>query len=208
MSRYTEFEKEWIETGGNIANGEKIHLSHILAIRHNLQTQNIKPEFLPGPDTIGGTPSKRKDAIFNVAQKLWGLTPEEWLTKEKKWLVLGRRTHPTSSTDAGKDEVSDVISAEILIRFIATTRIVYSGQDGRLIDEALFALNLLISEACAKGRTRLRRVDDITMYKIFKESGLAIGSVGGKYLPNPNYALPQLLLMLHRDKINPDAYQK
>jgi len=207
MKRYSEFEEAWIETGGDIANGGKINRSHILAIGDNLQIQNIKPEFLPGQDTIGGTPSKRKDAIFNLAQRLWGLTPEDWLTKEREWLILGHRTHPTSGTDAGKDVISDVISAEILIRFIATARIVVQGQDSRLVDEALFALNLFVSEACAKGRTRLRRVDGTSMYKFFKDNGLAVGSVGGKYLPNPAIVLPNLLFMLQRDKIKLEAYQ-
>jgi len=49
-------------------------------------------------------------------------------------------------------------------------------------------------------------VGDQSVYSILKKGGLMIGTGAGKYLPYPEKALPELLLMLHKEFIRPEAY--
>ncbi|HSV94956.1 MAG TPA: hypothetical protein VLH94_03235 [Spirochaetia bacterium] len=204
---YSEYQIEWIETGGNIANGGQLGKSELLAIYDNLQLDQIKPEYLPGENTILGKVSDRKNAMFELAEKLWGLSPAEWLEKEKSWLDLSRKIYPSQATE-GKDKLDDVISPEILLRILATAKLVKESSDNEISDEAIFALNLVLSEVCAKGRTRLMKIDGKSIYGILRSNGVMIGTGGGKYLPLPTKSMADLFMMLHRDKINPDAYQK
>ena len=50
-------------------------------------------------------------------------------------------------------------------------------------------------------------VDGRSVYSLLKEGGVSIGTGGGKYLPNPEQAMPFLLLLLHKEAISPEAYQ-
>lgn len=205
------FEESWIETGVQIAEGAEFIISDLMAIYYNLELDKIDPTYLPGPYTVVGTASARKDAIFATAKNLWDINPETWLKKERKWLGESRLISGSSETN-GKDKLDDVISAEILVRIIAATKLALKkGDDGVLTqtdiaDEALLALNIIIKEVCAKGRTRMKHIDDTSVYSLFRQGGLMIGIGGGKYLPHPTRALPQLLMLLHRSRLRPEVY--
>lgn len=200
------FVKEWTERGEIIALSGQMKKSDLDAIYDNLDLSNIKPEFLPNQHTVGGTPAERKESIFSTAQNLWGITPEEWLDCEKGWLQDARKISGSTKID-GKDKISDVVSPEILLRIVATAKLVHEYKYCPSIkDEAHKALDLILSEVCAKGRTRMAMVDDQSVYSILKQNGIMIGTGGGKYLPCPEKSLPYLLLLLHKEVIRPKAY--
>lgn len=205
MKNKKGFKEAWIETGSHIAHGGQLGISELLAIYDNLQLAKINPEYLPEENTVLGKVSERKDVMFELAEKLWGLTPTEWLEKERTWLVVSRHIYPSQET-TGKDQLDDVISTEILLRIIAAAKIVKESNDRDVIDEAVFALNLILSEACAKGRTRLKKVEGRSVYGILRSNGLMIGTGGGKYLPLPTKSMADLFMMLHRDFLRPEAY--
>jgi len=169
----------------------------------------LKPEFLPGPKTISGKPSERKAEIFRLAEALWGIKPEGWLEMENRWLKSGRRKSGSQVT-TGKDSLDDVISAELLIRLLAAAKYVIGGSETgtpSVITEVLNSLNLSLAEAVVKGRTRIARVGEKTIYSILKDHGIMIGTGGGKYLPDPETSLPELFLMFYKDKVSPQAYR-
>ncbi|MFZ3068980.1 MAG: hypothetical protein WA052_01560 [Microgenomates group bacterium] len=208
------FDNTWIEIGGNIANGDRrLSLGNLLAIHHNLELEKIDLLFLPDIQTVTGTVKQRREAIFYTAETLWGKTPEEWQEMEIGWLAVARSIYslPRSS---GKHRLSEVVSAEILVRIVAAANLAikvvnknHSHLTG-LYREALWSINIILMEVCAKGRTRTQRMSDMsdtTVFDILKGGGLMIGT-GEKYLPNPSYALPKLLMMLHRDYLRPEVY--
>ena len=204
------FDNTWIEIGGNITNGDRrLSLGNLLAIHHNLELEKIDPLFLPDIQTVTGTVRQQRDAIFYTAETLWGKTPEEWLEMEIGWLAVARSIYslPRSS---GKHRLSEVVSAEILVRIVAAANLAIKAVNKNhshltgLYRESLWGINIILMEVCAKGRTRTQRMSDTTVFDILKEGGLMIGT--GKYLPNPSYALPKLLMMLHRDYLRPEVY--
>lgn len=201
----TSFIKYWTNVGEIIALGGIFHLSNLFKIYDNLELGHIKPEFLPNEYTVEGTASERKEAIFSTAQNLWNITPEDWLKKEKDWLQDARKVSGSTKID-GKDRINDIVSAEILLRIIAAAKLVYEADCHEITAELLRSLNVTISEVCTKGRTRMIMVGDRSVYSILKKGGLMIGTGGGKYLPYPEKALPELLLMLHKESICPEAY--
>lgn len=171
-----------------------------------IETYNLKPEFLPGPKTISGKSGERKTEIFRLAKDLWSIEPEGWLTMENNWLKSARAKSGSLLT-TGKDDLDDVISAELLIRILATTKYLFSPERNNLVkNAAVNAINLAINEAVIKGRTRISRVGEKSVYSILKDHGIMIGSGGGKYLPDPETSLPELFLMFTRKQINPSAY--
>lgn len=171
-----------------------------------IETYNLKPEFLPGPKTISGKPGERKTEIFRLAKDLWGIEPEVWLTMENNWLKSARAKSGSLLT-TGKDDLDEVISAELLIRILATTKYLFSPERNNLVkNAAVNAINLAINEAVIKGRTRISRVGEKSVYSILKDHGIMIGSGGGKYLPDPETSLPELFLMFTRKQINLSAY--
>lgn len=201
----------WIEVGSGIANGSRrLTLSNLLAIHHNLELDKINPIFLPNVQTVTGTMKQRREAIFHTAETLWGKTPKEWQEMEAGWLVVARSIYslPKSSE---KRNLGDVVSAEILVRIVATANMAikvanknHSHLTG-VYNEALLSLNITLMEVCAKGRFRTQRMGDTTVYDTLKEGGLMIGT-GEKYLPLPEYSLPKLFMMLHRDHLRPEVY--
>jgi hypothetical protein len=201
----------WIETGFKIAEGGQLSMSDLKAIYENLELHKINPTYLPGPYTVAGTASMRKEAIFTTARNLWGIEPEKWLEKERKWLIAAREVFNLPES-TGKDKLDDVISAEIVVRIVAAANLAIKVNGEGLLyrtevaDEAVFALNVLLMEVCAKGRTRSTRIDDNSVYSILKDGGLMIGAGGGKYLPHPTYSLPQLFMLLRREKLRPEIY--
>jgi len=202
------FVKHWSEAGVFIAMGNPITSSDLYALYDEMRIDRIKPSFLPHKNTIIGKVSERKAAIFKVAERLWGYTPYAWLKLEKTWLKEAREKSGSQET-GGKNNINDVVSAEILVRIVAAAKLVTEDkEDKEITDEAIRALNLFIQEVCAKGRTRMEMVDVRSVYSILRNGGLAIGSSGSKYLPNPEGALPWLLLRLHRDRVYPNAYKK
>jgi len=211
MNEEEIFVNTWIEIGGNIANGKRrLSLSNLLAIHHNLELEKINPIFLPDIQTVTGTVKQQRDAIFHTAETLWGKTPEEWQAMEIGWLAVTRSIYslPKSS---GKHKLSDVVSAEILVRIVATANLAIKVVNKKpshltgIYNEALWGINITLMEVCAKGRARTERIGDTTIYDKLKEGGLIIGT-GEKYLPIPGYTLPKLLMMLHRDYLRPEVY--
>lgn len=166
----------------------------------------IKYEFLPGPKTISGSPKARKKEIFRLAEAIWGIKPEGWLVIENLWLSSAREKSGSRET-GGKDNLDDVISAELLIRMTATIKLVDIVEQESVRTEAVNALNLALNEAVSKGRTRIKRVAGKTIYSILKDAGVMIGTGGGKYLPDPETSLPDLFQMLNWKRISNNAYR-
>lgn len=210
MKEKATFDKNWIEVGVAIANGSRrLILSDLLAIHHNLEIDKINPIFLPNVQTVTGTVKQRREAIFHTAETLWGKTPKEWQEMEAGWLVVARSIYslPKSSE---KRNLNDVVSAEILVRIVATANLAIRVNKKRsyltgVYNEALLGLNILLMEVCTKGRFRTQRMGDTTVYDTLKEGGLMIGT-GEKYLPLPSYSLPKLFMMLLRDNLRPEVY--
>lgn len=205
MENIVEFEESWTEVGKRIANGGQLTISEVRAIADNLELEKMDPKFLPGESTVIGKDPARKYFTFYQVECLWSINPNEWLEKEKNWLNESRQLYPSNATE-GKDSLDDVISAEIILRIVATAKIVKTFTDPEIVNEAVFALNLILSDACAKGRMRLKKFDGKSVYGVLRNNGLRIGSVGGKYLPLPEKSMPELLLLLHKDYIYPGAY--
>jgi hypothetical protein len=198
----------WIEIGKPIARGEDgLEVSDLLSIYSRMDLKNFNPSYLPTGETVIGGAEKRKDAIFSLAQKIWGLTPEDWLKMEKDLLDESRKISGSTVT-TGKDDITDVVSAEILIRIIAAARLVAENTDDyRVVDEAVIGVNLVLAEACAKGRGRMERKSGRSVYAILRENGLMVGLGGGKFLPYPEKLLPILLSeFLSKDRVNKEAY--
>lgn len=182
-------------------------LKSLVYIGNQIDIANLKDIYRPGQETISGTARERKNEIFKLAEKLWGISPDEWLKMEKDWLQSGRASSGSELVD-GKDNLDDVVSAELLIRILAAS-IAISNKETPLVvkEEVLYATNLVLSEAVAKGRTRLTKVEGKSVYSVLKQAGVMIGVGGGKYLPNPEESLPELFKFLNRNKINPEAYR-
>jgi len=203
----TGFKNYWTDIGENIANGDQIDEGKLHTIYENLHLDKMNPDFLPGESTVVGSASDRKKAIFSLAEKLWGITPEGWLKAENGLLQEARKESGSTKT-GGKDRFSDVISAEILIRIVAAAKLYYEDNSTgcEVANEAVRAINVILSEACTKGRARMTMVGDQSVYSLLRQNGLMVGTGGGKYLPYPEKSLPKLLCLLHRDYINPEAY--
>lgn len=201
------FIKEWTDVGILIAKGGKINRSNLLAIYDILDLGSFDPKYLPDESTINGSSRDRRDVIFDLAESIWGMRHGDWLKREKNWLDESRKI--TGSTETkGKDKIDDVVSAEILIRLIAAARIVAETDDRYpAIDEYIEAINLILATVCSKGRTRMMKEGDKSVYAQMKKYGLMVGTGAGKYLPHPTKALPELLLfMLDKKNINPNVY--
>ena len=201
------FEKYWRVKTEGLARGElTLTKSDLLSIADSLEIENFLPQYLPGPSTISGTVTQRRNTIFTLAQALWGITPEAWLAKERSWLERARAKSGSTET-AGKDNLDDVISAELLVRLVAAAGLVKRNlADTLLVEETLTAINLVLSEVCAKGRTRLEKDCGQIVYKILKDNGLMIGTGAGKYLPDPVENLFEIFSLLHATQINPAVY--
>jgi hypothetical protein len=201
------FEKEWSDLGELIAQGGERQLtkSDLMAIYDNMDLGNIKPDFLPNELTVGGTASERKETIFSTAQNLWNITADDWLLMEMYKLSDARKESGSNET-GGKDRTSDVVSAEILIRIVATAKLAFDDVDGLVTKEAIRALNLVLAEVCAKGRTRMEMVGNRSVYSHLKKAGVMIGTGGGKYLPYPEKSLAMLFRLLRKDAIRHEAY--
>jgi len=200
-------EEFWTEIGVLVANGGKLNRSDLLAIYTRMDLGSIHPEYLPNESTIDGITFEQRTAIFNLAEKLWGLGAGDWLNMESQWLKESRAKSGSTETK-GKDKISDVISPAILLNLVATARLVRETKDiPEVIDEAIIAINNTLNQVCSKGRTRMTIVDGRSVYSRLKDAGLVAGGIGGgRYLPYPKISLPVLLLMLDRKKINPVAY--
>lgn len=201
------FHKYWREKARGLASGElSLTESDLLSIAGNLDIEYFLPQYLPDGQTISGSAIQRKKAIFALAQELWGISPEAWLAKEKSWLDKSRKKNGSTGT-GGKDSLEDVVSVELLVRLVAAAGIAKSNQsDQEIIYETVGAINIIVAEVCAKGRTRMKKVEGQSIYKILKDGGLMIGTGAGKYLPDPEENLYELLLFLHSSKIRPEVY--
>ena len=201
------FNKYWKEKGREIALGHcKLIKSDLIAIYSNLRLDLFRPSYLPGANTISGSASDRKNVIFALAWQLWKIPPDIWLHVERKWLTDARKESGSIET-GGKDSLDDVVSAELLIRIIATAKLVHEySTDNVLVDEAITALNLTLAEVCTKGRSRMEFTNGISVYAVLKNFGIMIGTGGGKYLPYPEKSLPELLMLLDQNMITPGVY--
>jgi len=202
-----ELQEVWVGIGQNIARGSHLlNKSDLLAIAYNLDVTHFRTDFLPGSLLIQGSPADRRQEAFRLADEYWRISPYEWLKKENSWLESVRQ-FTNSSVTGGKDKLEDVVSAQILVRFVAAANTVTKYP--AIADETVLALSLFVQEVVAKGRTRLQVADQEkkqTTYKILKDNGVSIGSVGAKYLPNPEVSLPELLVMLDRDHLSKHVY--
>lgn len=207
MEDEKRFVPYWTQKAKAIALGTgKLNISDLIAIYSNLRLDLIKPEYLPGKEVVVGSANSRKEYIFQLVQNLWGVSPQRWLEMENIWLQESRKISGSSET-AGKDELNDVVSAELLARIIATAKVVFENSSQTdLREEALTALNLTLSEVCTKGRTRLTFVGENSVYATLRNAGIMIGTGGGKYLPYPEISLKYLFLMLRQDALCPDVY--
>ncbi len=202
-----EYYDEWTAVGELIADGGLIGRSDLYAIYDNLDIGHIRPDYLPTEKNVNGKTSERKIADFLTVQKLWDHAPDDWLVIEQTRLKEAREISGSTET-GGKDSLYDVVSTEILLRIFAAAKLVTEDKyDKEISDEAIRALNLYLSEVCARGRTRMMMIDGQSVYSKLKKGGLLIGS-GGRYLPNPKRGLPFLLVLLNKESVNPDAYQK
>lgn len=206
------FKKYWTDTAKLIATGGRIGRSELYAIYEIMDLSQLNPRLIPGQETVLGSTQQRKSHIFEIALGLWGITPEDWLKKEITWLEKAGNISQRYAF-FGKDNINDVVSAEILIRLIAAARIATEEDDrSDLVSEAMIAINLILSDACAKGRTRLIQPDgDLktpSIYDKLQYNGLMVGVAGGEFLPYPEKSLPELMLMLQKRHILPDAYIK
>ena len=202
----TSLDQQLTEMALGIVRGESLDNIDLFGLAAIIDIDQIKPEFLPGPKTISGSPKSRKDEIFRLTSALWGVSPERWLEMENTWLKSARAKSGNQETK-GKDQLDDVISTELLIRLIVTIKLVDTVGDEEVIEEAANALNLALQEAVMKGRSRIERFGDQTIYACLKNAGIMIGTGGGKYLPDPETSLPFLFQMLQRDRISAMVYR-
>ncbi len=199
----------------NLANevltGHPLSTIDLYGLAALIQINRFRPEFLPGPKTISGHPQTRKDEIFRLAEAYWGIKPQSWLEMENAWLKLAR-VESGSQAEKGKDQLDDVISAELLVRLVATTAFIdglnKADYEGTKLARkaALGAINLTLSEVIFKGQTRMERFGDKSVYAHLKAAGVMIGTGGGKYLPYPYSSLPTLFQFLDGEKFSPDIY--
>ncbi|HOX96330.1 MAG TPA: hypothetical protein PLI45_03025 [Candidatus Woesebacteria bacterium] len=205
MLKPLDFEAEWTEIGREAATGGQLNISHLKAIYDNLDLAHINPALLPDGQTVLSKKSERRNAIFTIAENLWGLSPKEWLDQENDWLKEARQISGSTEVE-GKDKIEDVVSAELLIRILATVKVVSEESHSHtIVSEAINALNLVLGEACAKGRTRMIIRDGISVYARLHRSGVMFGG-SGKYLPYPQKSLVELFKLLRKEMISPEAY--
>lgn len=201
-----DFAKVWTETAQSIAMGGKLSMSEIKAIADNIKVAEMDIDGLDS-SLVVGSPMQRKDNYFKIAKKIWGYKPEFWLQKEQIWQNLAREASGSAVT-GGKDDIEDVISAEILVRLVATAKIVTEYKKDLIVcKEALNAINAVLNDACSKGRTRMLFNGGQSVYTVLKNNGLMIGTGGGKFLPYPQKSLVELFLLLHKDQIYFEVYK-
>ena len=198
-------DKQLTEMSLGVVRGGSLDQIDLFGLAAIMEIDKINESFLPGPKTISGSPKDRKREIFRLTSALWGISPERWLEKEHGWLASARAKSESKAT-GGKDKLDDVISAELLIRLMATIKLVDIVEDKEVRKEATNALNLALHEAVSRGRTRIARVGNQSVYSILKNGGVMIGTGGGKYLPDPETSLPYLFRMLQWDRISILAY--
>lgn len=199
---------ELAELGYQVSIGRPLVYTDLRHIAENLDVNRINPEFLPGASTVSGTIADRRQAIFRVANCLWNVSSDFWLQMENTWLKNAREKSGSKEI-GGKDDLGDVISAVILVRIVATSKLLtcLAVTDADLYDFALKSLNITIGEAVIKGRSRILRVEGKTLYGHLKEAGVVAGSGGSKYLPDPTSSLPFLFKILRKEILNPAVFQ-
>jgi|GEM_PF-2430239 hypothetical protein len=210
------FEEYWAQYAQQLIAGKvQMNRGTYQSVACNLNVLSLRAACLPKAATILGSASSRKEAVFEISEIIWGITPEQWLEKENAWLAQSRQENGLKETD-GKDKVGDVISAEILVRLVATARyIAWVDIDNNLTfaekdlatSQAMLATNLLLSTAVAKGYSRHIRVGDTSLYKDLRDNGVVFGNSGSKYLPHPQVSLPYLFSLLHVTRTIPLAYK-
>lgn len=160
---------ELIAIAKEVLGGEPLTVITIFYLAGVININQFKSEFLPGSKTISGSLKDRKAEIFRLAEIYWGLKPQDWRKMENVWLKSARAKSGSQETK-GKSRLNDVISAELLIRLVATIAFVdgldrYRHARTELLRKsAISSLNMAISEAVLKGQTRIERVGDKTIY--------------------------------------------
>jgi len=210
------FEEYWAEYAQRLIAGTvQMNRGNYMAIACNLNAFSLRVACLPKASTILCSASDRKEVVFEICQSIWGITPEQWLQKENDWLALSRKELGLKET-SGKDKVSDVVSSEILVRLVATSRYIawvdidnnMSPQEKELAtSQAVLATNLFLATAVAKGYARYLRLGNVSVYKDLKDNGIVFGNSGSKYLPYPQESLPYLFSLLHLTRTLPGAYK-
>jgi hypothetical protein len=176
-------------------------------IGKQIDVLNLREDLLPSKATVLGSVNDRKNAILAIANGIWGIAPQDFLDQEREWNVSARSTI-SSQESTGKDDFNDIISAEILVRLVGASHFLLKYP--KFATEAALSVELMVYEACLKGRTRMTRVGgegSQTVYGAMRDHGVMIGSGGGKFLPNPEVSLPQLFALLDKEKILPSAYK-
>jgi hypothetical protein len=222
MLRTIIYFEYWQDLARRIAVG-KGELSHsdIVAISEMIDFTNVNPSFLPGPDIASKSLKERKLAVARLARNLWGLEMAEWLEKEKDWL-LSARIEAGNTRDDGKEDESDLVCPEILVRIYTVAYLFYlskadllglNPEDSRTLRmQALHGLNLFIQNAVFKGYSRvnalnLKDASRTTLYTQLIGHGISVGCTG-KFLPNPEISLPIIITLLHKESLCEEVYQK
>lgn len=195
-----DFEKHWIDVGETIAMGGKIGLSDLYAIYDNADVSHILPVYLDAYYKYEMARIDRKKYLFGLAKDYWGLSEEDWIAKERVW--FNKSLDIIKWLPKHSLKIEGVASVEVLFNLIFASKIVTEDKNDRKVSwEAVTAVNLTLGELCTKGRTMMTDEDDSLILTCIIESGMLIGFGGDLFLPYPEKYLPELLLMLNRDKI-------
>jgi hypothetical protein len=208
MNAIDELKVYWTKTSNRIVMGGRLEDSDLYSLGDLITISRFKPEFLPSEFLVSGQPFERKETTFSMAKNLWGVHPETWLSLERKWLAQARKVSGSQET-GGKDKFSDVVSPEILLQILAAIKLVHDDKRDKVVTrEVVLALNTYLQSVIGKGRSRMEMVGGLPVYSMLKNGGLSYGYAGGKYLPNPKVALPELLAFFYMNSFRNEVYQK
>lgn len=203
MNEYADY---WEEVARLVILGDQFGLEYLQALGDLIAIDRLNSSFLPKRNIVSGTPFERKESIFSTAKNLWSILPEDWLKLEQSWLAEARKTSGSQEA-GGKDKLINVVSPEILLRILATIKLV-RGKERFVRTEAVRALSAYLHSVLGKGRSCMVREGDRSAYAVMKEGGLVCGEAGGRYLPNPFVSFHYLLLKFNKEVIRPEAYIK
>ena len=201
-----------------VKHGTGLSAGDLKAISDNLKFGEMKLQYLPPANLAEKSNPKRRTFQFEYLEKLYNCKPEKWLAQEKEWLE-DQRNRVGLTLEDGKDGFDDVVSTAILSQIIAGAYLVWLIEKGEfgtdtesndiLVRITLRSVNQVIENAVLKGYSRDQRLDTLkdkdTGYSLLLSVGVRIG-VTGKYLPDPENTLWRLLILLHKDSINPEVY--
>jgi hypothetical protein len=156
----------------------------------------------------------RAEAAEKLSYQLWGQDRKYWLSREQYWLEEIRQKNGITEDD-GKDQISDVVSLDILVRIYSLAVLYYKTNDLivskpdtalKFRSAALRSVNAIIENAVNNGQLRVERIKSpfangtVSMYTAMKNAGIPSGS-SGEYLPYPEKMLYEIFTWLHHDAL-------